>query len=71
MDVGFVKLVYVRHPLWAEKSRWEVEVFSIFTGVGWWVCVCGYTRVHTHKLLGYSMGAQVWDGHLESRKNPD
>ena len=55
MDVGFVKLVYVRHPLWAEKSRREVEVFYIFTGVGWWVCVCGYTRVHTHKLLGYSM----------------
>jgi len=30
-----------------------------------------YTRVHTHKLLGYLMQAQVWDGHLESEKNPD
>jgi len=38
---------------------------------GWCVCVCLYTRVHTHKLLGYLMWAQVWDGHLESQKNPD
>jgi len=37
----------------------------------WWVCVCLYTRVHTHKLLGHLMWAQVWDGHLESQKNPD
>ena len=31
--------------------------FSIFAGVtvGWCVCVCLYTRVHTHKLLGYLM----------------
>jgi len=33
--------------------------------------VCLYTRVHTHKLLGYLMWAQVQDGHLESLKNPD
>jgi len=39
--------------------------------LGWDVCVCLYTRVHTHKLLGYLMWAQVWDGYLESRKNPD
>ena len=37
----------------------------------WWVCVCLYTRVHTHKLLGYLMWAQAWDRHLESQKNPD
>ena len=35
------------------------------------VCVCLYTRVHTHKLLGYLMWAQVWDAHLESQKNSD
>ena len=30
--------------------------FSIFAGVRVvWVCVCLYTRVHTHKLLGYLM----------------
>jgi len=29
---------------------------SLFLRVlGWWVCVCLYTRVHTHKLLGYLM----------------
>jgi len=39
--------------------------------LGWWVCVCLYTRIHTHKLLGYLMWAQVWDGHLEDQKNPD
>jgi len=32
--------------------------------------VCLYTRVHTHKLLGYLMRVQVYDGHLESWKNP-
>jgi len=37
----------------------------------WCVCVCLYTRVHTNKLLGYLMWTQVWDGHLESQKNPD
>ena len=45
---------------------------SLFLRVlGWWVCVCLYTRVHIHKLLGYLMRAQVWDGHLENQKNPD
>ena len=45
---------------------------SLFLRVlGWWVGVCLYTRVHTHKLLEYLMRDQVWDGHLESQKNPD
>jgi len=35
------------------------------------VGVCLYMRVHTHKLPGYLVGVQVYDGHLESRKNPD
>ncbi len=34
MDVEFVKLVCVGHPLEADKSRRGVENFSIFTGVG-------------------------------------
>ena len=29
------------------------------------------TLSHTHKLLGYLMWAQVWDGHMEGQKNPD
>jgi len=36
-----------------------------------WVGLCLYTRVHTHKLLGYLMWAPVWDRRLESQKNPD
>jgi len=46
-------------------------IFLFLRVLGWWVCVCLYTRVHTHKLLGYLMWAQVWDEHLESQKNPD
>jgi len=54
------------------RDRGFVLYVSVFLRVlGWVVCVCLYTRVHTHKLLGYLMWAQVWDGHLESRKNPD
>jgi len=54
------------------RDRGFVLYVSLFLQVlGWGVCVCLYTRVHTHKLLGYLMWAQVWDGHLESRKNPD
>ena len=31
-------------------------IFLYFCGLlGWGVCVCLYTRVHTHKLLGYLM----------------
>jgi len=54
------------------RGRGFVLYISLFLRVlGWGVCVCLYMRVHTHKLLGYLMWAQVWDGHLESRKNPD
>ena len=54
------------------RDRGFVLYISLFLRVlGWWVCVCLYTRVHTHKLLGYLMWAQLWDGHLEGRKNPD
>jgi len=54
------------------RDRGFVLYISLFLQVlGWWVCVCLYTRVHAHKLLGYLMWAQVWDGHLESQKNPD
>jgi len=38
------------------RDRGFVLYISLFLGVlGWWVCVCLYTRVHTHKLLGYLM----------------
>jgi len=54
------------------RDRGFVLYISLFLRVlGWWVCVCLYTRVHTHKLLGYLMWAQVWDRRLESQKNPD
>ena len=53
-------------------DRGFVFYISLFLRVlGWCVCVCLYMRVHTHKLLGYLMWAQVWDGHLEGQKNPD
>ena len=49
-----------------------VLYISVFLRVlRWCVCVCLYTRVRIHKLLGYLMWAQVWDGHLEGQKNPD
>ena len=54
------------------RDRGFVLYISLFLRVlGWWVRVCLYTRVHIHKLLGYLMWAQVWDGHLESQKKPD
>ena len=34
MDVEFVKVVRVGHPLEVDKNRQGVENFSIFTGVG-------------------------------------
>ena len=38
------------------RNRGFVLYISLFLRVlGWWVCVCLYTRVHTHKLLGYLM----------------
>jgi len=54
------------------RDRGFVLYISLFLRVlGWRVCVCLYTRVHTHKLLEYLMRDQMWDGHLESQKNPD
>jgi len=36
------------------RDRGFVLYISLFLRVlGWYVCVCLYTRVHTHKLLGY------------------
>ena len=36
------------------------------------MCACtSNIQEYTHKVLGYLMRAQVSDGHLESRKNPD
>ena len=38
------------------RDRGLVLYISLFLRVlGWWVSVCLYTRVHTHKLLGYLM----------------
>jgi len=55
-----------------ERDRGFVLYISLFLRVlGRCVCVCLYTCLHTHKLLGYLMWAQVWDEHLESQKNPD
>ena len=42
-------------------------VFLFLRVLGWCVCVCLYTCVHKHKLLGYL----TWNGHLESQKHPD
>jgi len=54
------------------RDRGFVLYISLFLRVlGWCVCVCLYTCVHTHKPLGYLMCAQVRDGHLESQENPD
>ena len=54
------------------RDRGFVLYISLVLKVlGWWVGVCLYTRVNTHKLLGCLMWAQVWDGHLESQKHPD
>jgi len=30
-------------------------IFLFWRVLGWWVCVCLYMRVHTHKLLGHLM----------------
>ena len=49
------------------RDRGFILSISLFIRVlGWWVWVYLYTRVHTHKLRGYLMWDQVWDGHLES-----
>ena len=39
-----------------DRDRGFVLYISLFLRVlGWGVCVCFYTRVHTHKLRGYLM----------------
>ena len=54
------------------RDKGFVLYITLFLRVlGWGVCVCLYMRVYTNKLLGYLRWAQVRDGHLESRKNPD
>jgi len=38
------------------RDRGFILYISLFLRVlGWWVCVCLYTHVHTHKVLGYLM----------------
>ena len=80
LEVGFFfSLLIVSACCWCGglcfgrgRDKGFVLYVSLFLRVlGWWVCVCLYTCVHTHKLLGCLMWAQVWDGHLESQKNPD
>jgi len=80
LEVGFfsslfmVSACYWRGRLSFDRGRNRgfVLYISLFLRVlGWCVCVCLYTRVHTHKLIGYLMWAQLWDGHLKSQKNPD
>jgi len=75
----FVSLFMISACCWRGRlcfGRGRERGFSFYISLfwrvlGWWVCVCLHTHVHTHKLLGYLMWAQVWDGHLESQKNPD
>jgi len=75
----FFKLFMVSACYWCGRlcfSRCRDREFVLYISLflrmlGWCVCVCLYTRVHTHKLLGYLMRAQVWDGHLESQKSSD
>ena len=59
LEVGFVSFMvsacYWRGRLCFGRGRDRgfVLYISLFLRVvGWWVCVCLYTRVHTHKLLG-------------------
>jgi len=46
-------------------------IFLFLRVLEWWVGFCLYTRVQTHKILRYLVWAQLYDGHLESRKNPN
>ena len=42
------------------RDKGFVLYVSLFLRVlGWWVGMCLYTRVHTHKVLGYLTWAQV------------
>ena len=73
-NLSMVSACYCRGRLCFGRGRDRsfVLYISLFLrALGWCVCVCLYTCVHTHKLLGYLMWAQVWDRHLESQKNPD
>jgi len=57
-QVVMVSAVYWRGRLCFGRGRDRgfVLYISLFLRVfGWWVCVCLYTRVYTHKLLGYLM----------------
>ena len=54
-----------------DRCVFRVSVFLNASGsVRWYVCVDTHTHTSAAQM-GYSMRAQVWDGHLESRKNPD
>ena len=60
------------------STEGRIDVLSEFryflTRVVVYVGMCVWIRTHTrplHRWPGYSMRAQVWDGHLGSRKNPD
>ena len=63
LEVGFVSvcswLALVTGVGGYVLARVEIGVLSFIflylLVLGWWVCVCLYTRVHTHKLLGYLM----------------
>ena len=63
LEVGFVSacswfalVTGVGGYVFRGRDRGSVLYISLFLRVlGWWVCVCLYTRVHTHKLLRYLM----------------
>ena len=61
LEVGFVSAcswlaLVTRLCFGRGRDRGFVLYISLFVRVlGWGVCVCLYTRVHTHKLLGYLM----------------
>jgi len=68
LEVGFLfSLFMVSACCWRGRlyfvrgrDRGFVLYISLFCEVsGWWVGVCLYMRVHTHKLHGYLMWAQV------------
>ena len=79
LEVGFVSSCSWLARYWrcrlcfggGRDRGFVLYIFLFLRVLGWCVWVCLYTRVHTQKLLGYLMWAQVWDGHLEGQKNPD
>jgi len=60
LEVGVFQLVHVSACCWCRRlcfgrggDRGFVMYISLFLRVlGWWVWVCLYMRVHTHKILG-------------------